>query len=116
MKVTRNQLNLLKVNYLQNHYRNLRERRHLRKRCQIPSSLQEHSDNKQSKNRTDNANNVNNYVSPKDTENTLVLTDEMMDLIYKAKISLDKPKNILDYHINIIYQLHYDMNDNAKKY
>ena len=59
---------------------------------------------------------MNNYANPKDTENTLVLTDEMMDLIYKAKISLDKPNNILDYHLNIIHQLHDDMNWNAKKY
>ena len=116
MKVIRNQLNLLKVNYLQNHYRNLRERRHLRKRCQIPSSLQEHSDNKQSNKKTENAKNVNNYVNPKDTDNTLVLTDEMMDLIYKAKISLDKSNNILDYHLNIIHQLHADMDKNAEKY
>ena len=82
----------------------------------MPSNLQEHSLNKQSNIKTENENNTNNKVSPKDTDNTLVLTDEMMDLIYKAKISLDKPNNILEYHLNIIHQLHRDMDDNAEKY
>ena len=59
---------------------------------------------------------MNNYVNPKDTANTLDLTPEMIDLMTKAKISLEKSIDELDYHINIIKQLHDHMNKHAKKY
>ena len=48
--------------------------------------------------------------------NTLVLTPDMIDLIEKAGISLDKSLDNHSYQANILYQLQLNMNSRPKKY
>ena len=48
--------------------------------------------------------------------NTLALTPDMIDLINKAGISLDKSLDNHSYQANILYQLQLNMNSRPKKY
>ena len=73
-------------------------------------------DRKPSNHKTDEVEGAHQSTNSQSETNTLDLTPEMIDLLVKAGISLEKSLDHINYQANIICQLQDDMNDHPKKY